>query len=137
MDSGAHEHYEAEATVESLEEKITAFWRSVEPDVRTQLREYIGKRYRSWSDDERSEVFEEMLIKEELFVREILSQVAQLTEQFSDGRGRILFDVDNTLGVAQWSDDRNQATGFFFRPSALPLMDYLKKNYQNVSIGLL
>jgi len=118
------------------EENVDEFWFSIQAEVETALRKYVKERYRAYDPEEQEENYREALAGEEALVKETLMKAERMLGERAT-QGRILFDVDNTLGRAAYDSEGENIIGFSFRPAALFLLRHLKEKFPSLAIGFL
>ncbi len=123
----------------AYEESTNEFWSSIQPDVEMALREYVKERYPTYNQKEQEERYHAALLGEESLVKDTLLQAERLFAGRKDATafGRILFDIDDTLGKVQFAKEEGGADRFLFRPSAPLLLKYLKERFPFCAIGFL
>lgn len=117
------------------QEDAERFWNSIVTEVSVALREYVNEGYTRYDAEEREEEYQKMLAGEEALVRDTLARVAECIGK--EKPGRILFDIDETLGKARLAGSDPGADTFLFRPCAVPLVRHIKEHFSTVAIGFL
>src|SRR3989338_1434721 len=119
-------------------ENQEVFWNSMEAQVRQDLIEILVKWSRSYqteTDEEKAELFESMLSSEKKFVTQILSKIQHVSSKDSSKGLQVLFDIDETLASAQYTSNNFDDIYTIFRPSAIPVIKFLRS--LKARVGLL
>jgi hypothetical protein len=67
----------------------------------------------------------------------VLAEIAKAAQENPDNKVKLLFDIDETIGRAQFSENGREVIGTLLRPSLLSLLEYIKSNLQNIEFGIL
>lgn len=79
----------------------------------------------------------EAISREKAFVEGTIRSVVRLQEENPSVEKIVLFDLDDTLGTSIFDPETDETIGFLLRPSTEKLLNYLKRHFPEIKIGLL
>ncbi|HWP61163.1 MAG TPA: hypothetical protein VN495_01020 [Candidatus Paceibacterota bacterium] len=108
-------------------------WKNIEAQVAARLRELFNEVHdtRRYEENEQGARIEKLQNNEKVFFTKVVAGVEEARQQHE--QVTVLFDVDETLAKHVYKSDNTSRT--FLRPSAVPLMEFLKNTYQS-NLGL-
>jgi len=120
--------------------KIDIFWNGIEEKVKNFFAEKIDEKVverMGYTPQEIEEKRRDAALREQTFVKELLSEVQDARKENPEGDMLILFDIDDTIGRPKENRETGKIDGTILRPSILELLRHIREQYPNTRFGII